>query len=256
MTKLVNPNMFNAVKHGVSSRHGLLPWENPDDYASLEAQWRRELRPHGAILENLFAAIVRNRWLRQRNDQAMAIFAACHPFGRAVAENSQGSWLETARKFLSGLDAALKKLEQLAESLRKQAAATQNTADRKRLIKAADKYSDTAQSIAANHERVMSFFVGLGEEIRKQSDREVELDGKFNKQLTNYFQVEQMLATRVKLLPHLSHQSSADNPGGVDEALHEKSEPKGALPMSEKKGLADPADDVSDDDDWDIEPKH
>jgi hypothetical protein len=32
MAKLVNPKIFNAVKHGVSSRHGLLPGENREDY--------------------------------------------------------------------------------------------------------------------------------------------------------------------------------------------------------------------------------
>lgn len=115
MLKFRNPNRFNALKHGVSSRHGLLPDEKATDYASLGAQWRRELQPHGTVLEDRFAGIVRNRWQQKRNDQAAANFASCHPFGRAVAEAAgDGDWVETARKLLSDLNAQLEKLEQVA----------------------------------------------------------------------------------------------------------------------------------------------
>jgi hypothetical protein len=62
MTKLINSNKYNALKHGVSSKHGLLPYEKATDYASLEAQWRRELQPHGMLLEDRFAGIMHNRW--------------------------------------------------------------------------------------------------------------------------------------------------------------------------------------------------
>jgi hypothetical protein len=58
MKKILNTNRFNALKHGVSSRQGLLPNENATDYAALEAQWRRELQPHGMVLEDRFASIV------------------------------------------------------------------------------------------------------------------------------------------------------------------------------------------------------
>lgn len=187
MTKLVNPNMFNAVKHGVSSRHGLLPWENPDDYASLQAQWRRELRPHGAILEDLFAGIVRNRWLRQRNVQAVALFVACDPFGRAVQRRSDGSWSDTADKLLGHVNERLQKLAAAAEALEKRAAnGSHDVAESKQLTRSAAKLSDTVQTCASCYESAMAFFVGLGDEIEKQADRDIELDAKFNKQLANF----------------------------------------------------------------------
>jgi hypothetical protein len=98
--KIVNPNKYNALKHGVSSRHGLLPSENAKDYAALEAQWRHELRPHGTVREDRFAGIMRNRWQQKRNDQAAATFVACHPFGRAVTEAAgEGDW---ATQFVVG----------------------------------------------------------------------------------------------------------------------------------------------------------
>ena len=252
MRKLLNSKKFNAIKHGVSSKHGLLPYEKATDYAALEAQWRRELRPHGTLLEDRFASIMRNRWLQKRNDQAAATFVACHPFGRAVAEAAgEGDWVETARKLLSDLDAQLAKIVQVAELLRKQAATTENAADKKRLSKAADKWADAAQRIADRHDMAMEFFLGLGDEIRKQADRDAELDGKFNKLLTSYFQHQQMLATRDKQLPQKSRQSSADAHDDFINELPEKSEPKGGHPIPGKTALPEPAKEVSDAGDWD-----
>jgi len=258
MRKLLNSKKFNAIKHGVSSKHGLLPYEKATDYAALEVQWRRELQPHGTVLEDRFAAIVHNRWQLERSRQAPAIFASCHPFGCAVAEAvGEGDWVETARKLLSDLNAQLEKLEQVAESLRKQAATTENAADKKRLSNAADKWADAAQRIADRHDMAMEFFLGLGDEIRKQADRDAELDGKFNKLLTSYFQHEQMLATRDKQLPQKSRQSSADAHDDFIDELPEKSEPKAARPIPENKTLPDPKKDVFDDDDWGSTPsKH
>lgn len=256
MSKITNPKIFNALKHGVSSRHGKLPWENAEDYASLEAKWRRQLRPHGMVLEDLSAGIVRNRLASQRNSQPMAIFAACHPFGRAVAEAAgEGDWVEAARKHFDDVNARVITLVQTAELLRKQAVTTENAADGKRRTKAADKLADAAQRIAAQHEQPMSFSLGVGDENKKQADRDVELDGRFNKLLTGYFQAEQMLATREKHLPHVSHHASAEDPDF--EELPEKSEPKAARPMSEKKALPDPKKDIfDDDDDWGAPQKH
>jgi hypothetical protein len=258
MSKFRDPKIFNALKHGVSSRQGLLPNENAKDYAALEEKWRRDLRPHGTVLEDRFAGIVRNRWQQKRNDQAAANFVACHPFGSAVAEAAgEGDWVETARKLLSDLNAQLAKIVQVAESLRKQAATTENAADKKRLSKAADKWADAAQHIADRHDMAMEFFLGLGDENRKQADRDAELDGRFNKLLTSYYQHEQMIATRDKQPPQKSRQSSANVHDEFIDELPEKSEPKAARPSPEKKTLAEPAkDSFYDDDDWGTAPKH
>ena len=258
MKKFFNVRRFNAIKHGVSSRQGLLSWEKAKDYAALEAQWRRELQPHGTVLEDRFGAIVHNRWQLERSRQAPANFTSCHPFGCAVAEAvGEGDWVETARKLLSDLNAQLEKLEQVAESLRKQAATTENAADKKRLSKAADKWADAAQHIADRHDMAMEFFLGLSDESKKQADRDTELDGKFNKLLTGYFQTEQMLATREKHLPQVSHQSSVDAHDDFIDELPEKPAPNDVRPVPEMKALVEPAKDIFDDDDWGVTPsKH
>ena len=257
MKKFFNVKRFNAIKHGVSSRQGLLSWEKAKDYAALEAQWRGELRPHGTVLEDRFAGIMRNRWQQKRNDQAPSLFIACHPFGRAVAEAAgEGDWVETAGKLLSDLNAQLKKVGQVAESLTEQAATTENAADKKRRSKAADKLAGAVQRIANGNNMAMDFFVGLGDESKKQADRDAELDGRFNKLLTSYFQYEQMLATRDKQLPQKSRQSSADVHDEFADELSEKSEPKDVRPIAEKKALAEPATDTFDDNDWDTPSKH
>lgn len=258
MTKIVNPKIFSAFKHGVSSKQGLLPYEKAKDYAALEAQWDRELRPHGMILKNLVTGIVRNLWLQLRNAQATAIFAACHPFGRTVAEAAgEGDWVEAARKQFDDLNARHITLVQTAELLRKQAVTNENVTDRKRRNKAADKLADAAQRIATQYEQAMKYFLGVGGENKKQADRDVEFDGKLNKHLTKFFDFEQMLATRDKLLPQKNRQSSADDYNDFDDELPEKSEPKAARPIPEKKVFPDPKkDSFDDDDDWGASQKH
>jgi hypothetical protein len=168
----------------------------------------------------------------------------------------EGDWFEAARKYLNEVNAMLITLVQTAELLRKQAVTTENTANGKRRSKAADKLADAAQRIAAQHEQAMSFILGVGDENRKQADRDTEFDGRLNKLLTNYFQFEQMLATRAKLVLHVSHQSSADAHDEFIDDLPEKSEPKAACSASEKKALPDPKKDSFDDaDDWDAPQK-
>jgi hypothetical protein len=262
MTKLINSNKYNALKHGVSSEQGLLPNEKATDYAALEAKWRGGFQPHHILLENIFTGMVHNRWQRIRSRQATAKFASLHPFGRAVAEaaggggGGGGDWDETARKLLSDLDTRLKTLEQAAESLTTQAANTENAADKKRLSKAADKLANAAQRIANQHDMAMEFFLGIGDETRKQADRDADLDAKLNKLLTSYFQYEQMLATRDKQLPQKSRQSSADAHDFINE-LPEKLEPKAVCPIPENKALPDPKKDDFDLDDWGTTPsKH
>jgi hypothetical protein len=258
MPKFQNPNRYNALKHGVSSKYGLLPYEKATDRAELEAQWHREFQPHAMLLEDTFASMIDNRWQRKRSRQAPAIFASCHPFGRAVAKAAgEGDWDETARKLLSDVYAQVGKLVQVAESQRKQAATTENAADKKRFSKAADKLANAAQRIADQLRMAMEFFVGIGDETRKQADRDAELDGKFNKLVTTYFYHEQMLATRDKQVPQKSRQSSADAHDDFIDGLPEKLEPKAARPISEDKALPDPKKDDFVDDDWGSTPsKH
>ena len=56
----------------------------------------------------------------------------------------------------------------------------------------------------------MQFFLGLDEAMRKQADRDGDLDARFQKNVTNYFRQEQYEAARPKLLPQESKKSPPD----------------------------------------------
>jgi hypothetical protein len=256
-TKIINAKKYNALKHGVSSKLGLLPWETNKDYELLQAEWRKQLRPHGAILKTLFEGIVRNRWQSQRNRQAAALFVTCHPFGRAVAEVAgDGNWSETASKLLGDVDAQLMRLIEFAKSLGDHSANFANADDRKRLLKAAETCVIAAQRIGDRYELAVDFFLGLGDEIRKQADRDAELNGKLNKLLTGYFQVEQMLLTREKYVMEVSRQSLTDDNDGFADALPEKSESKEVHPAANKDASPNSERNDADGDDWDTSPAH
>ncbi len=59
---------FNALKHGILSRHTVLPWENPDEYQSLVASLTAEYNPNGPteehLVEELAGILLRKRRLR------------------------------------------------------------------------------------------------------------------------------------------------------------------------------------------------
>jgi hypothetical protein len=105
-----------------------------------------------------------------------------------------------------------------ASRKRRQAKTTENAANWKRLVKAAEKFADAAQRIAERHDMAI----------------DAEPDGKHNEQLTGYAMAQQMLAILAKFLPPVGHQSSAEEPDF--EELHEKPEPKDVRPIPKKKG--------------------
>lgn len=57
---------FNAVKHGILSRHILLPWENADEYSGLLARLVAEHQPDGPTEEHLVEEIAGVMWRKQR----------------------------------------------------------------------------------------------------------------------------------------------------------------------------------------------
>ena len=138
-----------------------------------------------------------------------------------------------------------------ASRKRRQTKTTENAANWKRLVKAAEKFADAAQRIAD----------------RRDMDINAGPDGKHNEPLTGYVMAQQMLATLAKPLPLVGHQSSAEEPDFAE--LHEKPEPKDVRPILKKKALHAPEkdtfeeeeekvtfedvveDDFAGDDDWD-----
>ena len=54
------------------------------------------------------------------------------------------------------------------------------------------------------------FFAGFSEALRKQADREADINAQYQKTVTNYFRLEQYEAARQKLLPQESKKSPPD----------------------------------------------
>lgn len=91
---------FNALRHGVLSRHTVLPWENADEYHALVAALVDEHRPQGPTEEHLVEELAGILWRKRRLRLAEA---AAH---RRGLERSFASHRETVKVALVHLDAA------------------------------------------------------------------------------------------------------------------------------------------------------
>ena len=57
---------FNAVRHGVLSRHTVLPWENKEEYATLLGALAEEYAPRGPTEDHLVEEIAGVIWRKRR----------------------------------------------------------------------------------------------------------------------------------------------------------------------------------------------
>ena len=63
---------FNAVRHGILSKHTVLPWEDADDYAALLAALSEEYAPTGPTEEHLVEELAGVIWRKRRLRMAEA----------------------------------------------------------------------------------------------------------------------------------------------------------------------------------------
>jgi hypothetical protein len=61
---------FNATRHGLTSRHVLLPWEDPDEFAALRDALLAEHQPNGPTEQHLVDELGALFWRKQRVLQA------------------------------------------------------------------------------------------------------------------------------------------------------------------------------------------
>jgi hypothetical protein len=61
---------FNATRHGLTSRHVLLPWEDPDEFAALRDALLAEHQPKGPTEQHLVDELGALFWRKQRVLQA------------------------------------------------------------------------------------------------------------------------------------------------------------------------------------------
>ena len=56
----------NARKHGLTSAQIVLPFEDREEFEELQAEYRADVRPHGALQETLFDQLVASSWKLRR----------------------------------------------------------------------------------------------------------------------------------------------------------------------------------------------
>src|SRR6185369_9271291 len=57
---------FNALRHGILSKYALLPWEDPEEYATLLAAFVEEHAPQGPTEEHLVEELAGVLWRKRR----------------------------------------------------------------------------------------------------------------------------------------------------------------------------------------------
>src|SRR5262245_4869873 len=90
---------FNALKHGVLSRHTVLPWEDAAEYRALEEALAAEHAPQGPTEEHLVEEIAGILWRKRRLRLAEA---AAY---RRGLESTLSPYRETVKAALVHLDA-------------------------------------------------------------------------------------------------------------------------------------------------------
>ncbi len=89
---------FNAVKHGILSRYTVLPWEDADEYAALEASLVAEHCPRGPTEAHLVEELAGIIWRKQRHRLGEA---SAHQRGLAHAAKGSDT-VEAALAHLGG----------------------------------------------------------------------------------------------------------------------------------------------------------
>lgn len=183
---------LNACKTGAHSRRALLPNEKLEEFEKLRKAWYDELTPHGLLLAASCDSIIFNRWQDRRASEMLDFFVQSQPLGRALLESGK----EEARATIESWRLELTQIAELAVALKQQLpGALQKTELLGPFLKAVARMEDSTNRIADNNDRVLEFFLGLGEAARKQSERKDAIDVEFHKKAKNYMHFKECAAT-------------------------------------------------------------
>jgi hypothetical protein len=94
---------FNALRHGVLSRYAVLPWEDPEEYATLLGALAAEHAPRGPTEEHLVEELAGILWRKRRLRLAEA---AAHRQGLETALSPYRSTAKAALAHLGGTEQA------------------------------------------------------------------------------------------------------------------------------------------------------
>jgi hypothetical protein len=112
---------LNAFRHGACSRaDGLLPFEDPNDYEKLRAEYFSHFMPESLIETECVEAVVRNRWELKRAIRILQAFHDSQSFSRTISEHG-GDLTAAVRDRVALQRRTLEELQEAANSVKKAA---------------------------------------------------------------------------------------------------------------------------------------
>jgi hypothetical protein len=214
---------LNALKHGFYGKFGLLPWEKTEDFEAMREKILSSLRPWDPILEKIADEIVMMEWLLLRNQRSSLLYALCEPFGRAVEKHrNDDDWTAVASKLINQRDAGILPIAKASQIIIK---SHSNPKQSRRLEKLGKIIASGINRVAHQYELTSEYFLGLDDQTMKQAERAMELQSHLQKMRAQYFDLEQWLVTRNKLVPQLEVKPASDTDAEVDDLMADDEEP-------------------------------
>ena len=190
-----------ALKHGVHSK-GKAPWEDTDEFEANRRKWLDYLGPSDPLLKEAAEEIAMLDWQRQRNRNALLLYALCDPFGQIVAQHTGQEWSDAANKLLKKRDEDFSSIVAAHKQLQEWVAKGNSDAKlAKQILKELARIEEQLRRIANLSQNSLEFFMGLGEENAKQAERAIQLSAHLQKLYTHYIQLEDYVAAKNKLRP-------------------------------------------------------
>ena len=169
---------FNAVRHGILSRHTVLPWEDADEYAALVASLVAEHRPRGPTEGHLVEELAGIMWRKRRLRLAEA---SAHRRGLEHAAKRSDT-VKTALAHLDGGEQAQAE-GVVVKAIR---ATPEETAEEMRDLEEAESMTNNALAIldAGTPKAYEQAVAALGADLRESWDRLLSRDPKVQEPAT------------------------------------------------------------------------
>jgi hypothetical protein len=214
---------LTALKHSVHSK-GRAPWEDADAFEANRRKWREYLRPFDPLLEEACEELAMLDWQRRRNRKSLLLYALCEPFGQIIAQHPDQEWTDVATNLLKKRDEDFSRIIDALKHLQEWAKQINDPKLEKRILNQLADIQSVLRRIASLQEITLEYFMGLGEENRKQAERAIEFNASLHKLFTHYMQLEEYVAARNKLRPacieHSRDEPTTPRPNHSDDDDH------------------------------------
>lgn len=199
---------FNATKHGILSRHTVLPWENPEEYRELHDALIAEYAPRGPTEGHLVEELAGIMWRKQRLRMAEA-GAARDALGLTATERGR-----PAKPLYTDFDFSEPEEAAIDEDLLSLIAVQPDKAEAK-LEKIEDQLAreNVEDRAALEHQRALlmqyreaheaaQFNVASGPSFEKIARYETHLDRKLERTLTMLLRIQEFRNRAVAVDPN------------------------------------------------------